>query len=147
MIKRTEQENFIEKVSRGSEIGVHVSGAPRKRMWLITVTMRDGNQKTVMSEGRCFAYMKYGFLVKVRREWWFYDVNGELVAKRTKNELGDCTDVSLGFYNFFNEEVGDLWIDYAGKEANLPPHGWVAISVKDVFKGGMSAFEGAGKDL
>ena len=97
--------------------------------------------KHVLSEGQCFTFMRQGFLVKVRNEWRFYNAEAELVAVRTKAEIGTCTSVSLDFYAFEKEGVGDLWIDAAGNDIGIPECPWLEVDAKAVFQGTTSDFE------
>ena len=141
VMEEVAMDNCIEMVSRGGEFEINIPAGLRRRLWLITMTRRDGMEKHVLSEGRCFTFMRQGFLVKVRNEWRFYNAEAELVAVRTKAEIGTCTNVSLDFYAFEKDGVGDLWIDAAGNDIGIPKGQWLEVDAKSVFQGTTSALE------
>jgi len=115
----------IEKVSRGAPIGITTPFRKRRVTYLISIQYRDGTDKTVWLESRCVGFVRNGFLSKKKRDWLFYDAEGELVATRPAKEIGQCAKIGMGegqdeaFYFFAKPDGSPLALDAKGKELGL----------------------------
>lgn len=116
----------IEKVDKGSPIGINSPGQKRKQVYLVTIHYCDGTEKTVMIESRCVGFIRNGFLSKKRRDWLFFNSDGELVATRTAkkigicSEIGSCTGEDGGFYIFVKPDGTPLFLNANGEDSNPP---------------------------
>ena len=111
----------IEKVDKGSPIGINSPGQKRKQVYLVTIQYRDGTEKTIMVESRCVGFMRNGFLSKKHRDWLFFNSDGELVATRTAKEIGVCSEIGSctgedgGFYIFVKPDGTPLLLNANGE--------------------------------
>lgn len=132
----------IEKVSRGSPIGINNPMRKRRVMYLVTIQYRDGTERTVSLVSRCVGFLREGFLSKKGRDWRFFDSDGELAATRPAKEIGQCEEIGVcagreeGFYLFQRPDGTPLAFDAKGKG--------IALSAGPVFGAGHACFRSDG---
>ena len=110
----------IEKVDKGSHIGVNRPGQRRKQVYLVTIQYRDGTEKAVIMESRRVAFVREGFLSKSNSDWMFYNTDGNLVATKSQKELGICSKIGStgtdgGFYIFEKPDATQLLLNGKGE--------------------------------
>ena len=115
----------IEKVSKGSPIGINSPGQKRKQVYLVTMQYRDGTEKAVIMESRRVAFVREGFLSKSNSDWMFYDTDGNLVATKSQKEVGICSKIGStgtdgGFYIFEKPDATQLLLNGKGEVITVP---------------------------
>ena len=113
----------IEKVDKGSPIGVNGPGQKRKQVYLLTIQYRDGTEKDVIMGSRRVAFVREGFLSKSNSDWMFYNTDGNFVATKSQKELGICSKIGStgtdgGFY-IFEKPDATLYEALQGKVKEL----------------------------
>ena len=104
----------IEIATKGSPIGINTPIGKRHQCYLVTIRYLDGTAKAALFESRCTGFLRDGLLGKRGGKWLFYDASGELSAARPVRDLGQCTEVSDGFYIFVKPDGTATFIDAKG---------------------------------
>lgn len=134
--------NKIEKVSKGSPMGVHAIGAPKSKVVFIVVEYQDNTKRSMTSDGKCVGFTEDSFLVKVKKEWRFYDVDCNLISTKAVAELGECVEVTDKFYLFVKDE-NYLTVNASGEIAPYPDENWRGLRVADIFRFGITKLKKA----
>ena len=115
----------IEKVDKGSPIGVNGPGQKRKQVYLLTIQYRDGTEKDVIMGSRRVAFVREGFLSKSNSDWMFYNTVGNCVATNSQKVLGICSKIGStgtdgGFYIFEKPDATQLLLNGKGEVITVP---------------------------
>ena len=106
---------FVYPFELGSTFGGLETKQPeRKIVYMAEVTWQedseDESEETVYPiSGPLVAYTEDGFLAGDDVNWYFYDIDGNLVKEVAKAELGDCTEIG-GFETGKEEAEINLYI-------------------------------------
>lgn len=129
----------IERVCNKAERSNNPIGGKPNMGWLITVVYDDGIKKSMRSPRRCFAFIEDGVLIKIRKDWYFYDCDLNLVAVKHSPELVRCNGVSYYFYSFECESE-DVHLNNRGERIDWT-RPWLEARPEYVFKRGISSFK------
>jgi hypothetical protein len=108
-----------------------------KVMFLITIKYQNADAATIFAECQCVGFCRDGFLGKKGREWLFFDVEGNVVAKRPKAELGRCDLSSDRWYFFCKPDHSVVAVDATGREIGRPKP-WIGFEHRYLFSFGIS---------
>ena len=112
---RMKKIEFVYPFELGSTFGGLETKQPeRKIVYMAEVTWQDDSEdeseETVYPiSGPLVAYTEDGFLAGDDVNWYFYDIDGNLVKEVAKAELGDCTEIG-GFATGKEEAEINLYI-------------------------------------